>query len=299
MRISLIPPERARLDLGGRFRQLRRDAGLDQTALAERAGMSQAKVSRIETGHVHPTVGEVDKLARALGVREAVAAELRESAAAAREATEQSRGRLRSASSAPTGLQSWRSLLPRGVRSTQEARMELEGRASVLRTFQMAVVPGLLQTAEYARAAHALFDPALADSAEDISTSRFLRQGVLYDTSKRFEFIVTEGALRARVAPVPVLLGQLDRLTTLVGFEHISLGVLMADVPPKTLPVSSFDILDEDMVTIETFSSRAIVREREDVARYVQAYAALRESAYYGADMVSAVREIASAVAGR
>lgn len=299
MRISLIPPERVRLDLGARFRQLRRDAGLDQTALAERAGISQAKVSRIETGHAHPTVEEVDTLARALGVTEAVAAALREAAAAAREAAEQSRARLRSASSAPTGLQSWRSLLPRGVRWTQEERMELEARASVIRTFQMAVVPGLLQTADYAKAAYALFDPALADSAEDIGTSRFLRQGVLYDTSKQFEFIVTESALRARVAPVPVLLGQLDRLTTLVGLEHISLGVLMADVPPKTLPVNSFDILDENIVTIETFSSRAIVREREDVARYVQAFAALRESAYYGADMVRAVRGIASAIAGR
>ena len=298
MRTSLIPPERARLDLGGRLRRLRRDAGLDQTALAERAGMSQAKVSRIETGHVHPTVEEVGQLVQALGVSEAVAAELRDTVAAVRQAAERSRGRLRSASPAPTGLQSWRSLMPRGVLSTQEERMELEGRASVIRTFQMAVVPGLLQTADYAKAAHALFDPTLADSAEDIGTSRFIRQVVLYDTSKQFEFIVTESALRARIGPVPVLLGQLDRLTTLVGLEHISLGVLMADVPPKTLPVSSFDIFDEDVVTMETFSSRATVREHEDVARYVRAFEALRESAYYGADMVRAVRGIASAIRG-
>ena len=282
MPAPLVRPKRAQTELGNRLRLLRKDVGLDQNALAERAGMSQAKVSRIETSQVPATVDDVERLARALGVSEAVTAELRELA-----------------TDLHAGLQSWRTLFPRGFGELQLDRMQLEARASVIRTFQMAVVPGLVQTTDYARAIHVLFDPALAENGEDIATSRLRRQEVLYNTSKRFEFIVTEGALRARVAPVPVLLGQLDRLTTLVGFEHISLGVLMTDVPPKALPVSSFDIFDEDMVTIETFSSRAIVREHEDVARYVQAFAALRESAYHGADMVSAVRGIASAIAGR
>jgi transcriptional regulator with XRE-family HTH domain len=296
MRTLLTPPERTRLETGERIRQLRKLRQVDQTTLAERAGMSQTKVSRIETGHVFPSDDEVERLARALGSPDATIIELRGAAAAAREVAEQSRA-WRSASSSTTGLQSWRTLLRRGVRSTQEEFIELEAHASVVRSFQMGVVPGLLQTADYAKAVYTLFDPDMADSAEDIGTSRFVRQRVLYDTTKRFEFVVTESALRARVVPDHVLLGQLDRLTTLVGLEHISLGVLMADVPPKTVPMGSFDIYDEDIVTIETFSSRAIVREHDDIVRYVDAFSALGGSAYYGADMVRAIREIADAIA--
>lgn len=53
--------------LGDRLRQIRRQAGMTQTQLAERAKVSQQTVSKIESGRARSTK-ELVKIARALGV---------------------------------------------------------------------------------------------------------------------------------------------------------------------------------------------------------------------------------------
>jgi transcriptional regulator with XRE-family HTH domain len=53
--------------VGARIRDLRSNAGLSQTELEARSGISKARLSRYENGHVMPTVQTVDKIAAALG----------------------------------------------------------------------------------------------------------------------------------------------------------------------------------------------------------------------------------------
>lgn len=52
---------------GTLLRQARRDAGLDQTTLARRAGTTQTYISRVERGEVSPSVGTMQRLVRAMG----------------------------------------------------------------------------------------------------------------------------------------------------------------------------------------------------------------------------------------
>ncbi|MFB4305210.1 helix-turn-helix domain-containing protein [Actinomadura sp. GTD37] len=63
--------EEARLafELGNAVRQRRIALGLTQTQLAERAGLTQPALSRLEAGGPTPTIGVLDRLAHALGAR--------------------------------------------------------------------------------------------------------------------------------------------------------------------------------------------------------------------------------------
>jgi len=53
---------------GERLKDLRNKAGLTQTALAEKSGVSQSQISNYEAGRWHSTWETVCKLAKALGV---------------------------------------------------------------------------------------------------------------------------------------------------------------------------------------------------------------------------------------
>jgi transcriptional regulator with XRE-family HTH domain len=58
--------------LGRTLSQLREGKDISQAELAREAGLSQSLVNRIEQGLRRPSLGTVDKLARALGVAPSV-----------------------------------------------------------------------------------------------------------------------------------------------------------------------------------------------------------------------------------
>ena len=55
--------------LANRIKALREQRGLSQEALAAKAGVSRGYLARLETGRHDPTVGTVEKLAKALRVK--------------------------------------------------------------------------------------------------------------------------------------------------------------------------------------------------------------------------------------
>lgn len=57
------------IELANAIRERRLELGLTQTQLAERAGLRQPEVSRLESGGGTPTIGMLERLARALEVR--------------------------------------------------------------------------------------------------------------------------------------------------------------------------------------------------------------------------------------
>src|SRR5262249_50759773 len=68
--------DRARIELGQQLRALRRGAGLSGVELAGRAAMSQAKISKLETGQTTPSVEDAERLAGVFGATPAQAAAL-------------------------------------------------------------------------------------------------------------------------------------------------------------------------------------------------------------------------------
>jgi hypothetical protein len=181
----------------------------------------------------------------------------------------------------------WRRQFREGTQSKQQDYIELEADTARLRVFEPILVPGLLQTAEYAR--YLLADVQTLygtpnDVAEGVST-RMQRQQVLYDQSKRFEFLVLESALRLRVCPVGVLRGQLGHLLALSTLSNVELGVVPADSRLATAPMHGFWIFDDELVLVETIAAELMLREPEEIALYGSVFDALREAANFDDEM--------------
>ncbi|GAA0805911.1 hypothetical protein Sya03_37180 [Spirilliplanes yamanashiensis] len=163
--------------------------------------MSQAKISKIETGSVIPAPADVDVLARALHADDAEVFRLVMLA-------ESRRNRVQELPPGRTDAAIW-----------QVEIAQLEAAASTFRVFQPAVVSGLLQASEYARTVLArvqstVMDPPVEPDravAEAVS-GRMRRQEVLTDRNKEFRFVMPETLLRFQLGRADVMPAQLNRL---------------------------------------------------------------------------------------
>jgi transcriptional regulator with XRE-family HTH domain len=192
-------------------------AGLSGRELAQRIGISQSKVSRIESGAVIPTAAEVTAWAEASG------------------APSQTRSLLLDLTErALPELYAWKDAL-RDQTHLQDDIQQWEREANSVRVFQPSLVPGLLQTAEYARRVFALFHPPYAErDIPAVLGARLDRQLALYEDGRKFEFLITEAALRWRPGPPRLLRAQLDRISTLSTLENVSIGLIPHTVEART-----------------------------------------------------------------
>lgn len=257
------------------MRALRRNAGLTGVELARRCKISQSRISRIETGHLVPQADEVDRLATALGLDANTRAELHDQARAAR-----------------TRLRSWRTLHARGFAEHQIDIARWEQAATQLRTFQPNIIPGLLQTAEYARRAI-----ELATSDRDIPTAvamRMARQTLLYERGKAFVFLVTEGALRWRIVPADDHAAQLRHLVSLATLANVELGVIPWRAQVAAHQSTMFVLFDDRAAYVELMNGEMLTEDRADVAQYAETFTALSDAASFGEDAIAELNRIAS-----
>jgi hypothetical protein len=115
-----------------------------------------------------------------------------------------------------------------GLRVHQDEVAKLNEKTRLFRAFESTYVPGLLQTAEYARArfAQSITVFKVRNDINEAVQARIKRQEILYRPDKRFHFVLTEAALRYRLCPPAVMLGQLDRLISLTALPNVRLGII-------------------------------------------------------------------------
>lgn len=236
-------------NFGARLRELRQRAGLTGVQLGEQAAMSQSKVSKIETGRRLPTDDDLERIAGVLSLSRTERTRLRDQVR-----------RLRS-SFVPiqdAGAATY-------VRTQREVgRVEREAR--VLRDFVATIVPGLLQTADYARAIFASFsdaDPAPAVAA------RLERQTILFESGRQFIFVVPELALLARYLPPAGMAAQLDRLLQVASLPAVDLHVVPRGAVLPAPPMAGFSIYDDTLVAEETNTGQVMIRDPGRVAEYL------------------------------
>lgn len=258
-----LPSKRRRL--AAELVRLRDQAGLSGRELARQIGISQSKVSRIEAGTTMPSIPEVTAWAEAVGTS---ARTLR---------------RLRSLTEAAfVEVHSWRSLL-RDRRHLQDDIGRREAAARHIRTFQPHVVPGLLQTADYATRVFQMF--LLGYAEEDVAVAvagRMHRQAVLYEEGE-FEFLISEPALRWCPGR-RLLVAQLERIFALSTAASVSIGVIPLDAAAVTVIPHGFVIYGEQdpYVTVETVHANVEVTEPSDVALYRNQWEHLARMAILG-----------------
>ena len=169
----------------------------------------------------------------------------------------------------------------------------MEQQATAIRLFQPNVVPGLLQTAEYAR--HVLQASGFgAENLADAVASRVERQTVLYDDSKQFRFVVTEGALRWRLCPVPAHLAQLDRVASLSTLANVSVGIIPWSAYVPNRPPNMFMILDDSAVQVETMHGLDTLTERQQIDAYLTAFDTLDSLAQHDDEARATLSRIAT-----
>lgn len=261
-------PAVRRRKLGAELRTLRARAGLKSGEAARLVGWHQSKVSRIETGRsgVKPT--DVELLLDAYEVRDA---ELRELLVVL-------------AGSDDNGRHHWwhayRGLLP----STYSDFISLESQASVMRTLENSVVPGLLQTPEYAREVTlAAVDGAPDDKVDALVEVRLARQHVLRSNPPlRLSAVLDEAALRRTVGGPAVMARQLEHLTEAAQLPHVRIQVLPFGVGAHVGVTGPFVIFsfpsrsDLDVVVLDHLTSSLYLERKEDLQAYSEAFDSLQ-----------------------
>lgn len=244
--------EKHRLAFADKLRRRREHAGLTGVELAQALGWTNSKVSKIERGRQTPTDQDLIDWLEVLEASDGETAELRDQLRELR--VEQL---------------SWRRQLREGHRARQEQDSIDEQAARLIRAVDLAAVPGLLQTPEYARQIFRTQADLLGvtDDIDSAVRARMQRQNVLYAGSKTIEILVAETALHTTVCAADVLTGQIDRLLSAVGLPEVRFGILpMSRALPHT-PWHGYWVVD-DVVLVETITDELRIRDPEQVATY-------------------------------
>jgi len=256
----------ARKALGQRLRELRQQAGMTGKQLAESLSWPASKVSKLENGRQTPVDDDIVAWTRATDrVTDAEAL-------------------LASLHTLESQHAEWQRQLKTGLRSHQSEIADLDVKTRIFRAFESTFIPGLLQTAEYARArfAQSITVFNVPNDIDEAVRIRVQRQAILYQPDKRFHFVLTEAALRYRLCTPPIMLGQLDRLVSFSALPNVKLGIISFDTAYVVAPAHGFWLLDNDRVMVETFSAELNLAQPQEVTLYGKVFDQLAAVASYG-----------------
>jgi transcriptional regulator with XRE-family HTH domain len=263
---SVLSVHEARRALGQRLRELRRQAGLTGRQVAESLSWPASKVSKLENGRQTPADDDIRAWAtvtRAEGETESLLASLH---------------------TLEVQHAEWQRQLKTGLRPHQDEIADLDARTRLFRAFEPTFIPGLLQTAEYARArfAQSITVFKVPNDINEAVRTRVRRQEMLYRPDKRFHFVLTEATLRYRLCAPGVMLGQLDRLVTFAALPNVRLGIIGFETAYVIAPAHGFWLLDNDRVMVETFSAELNLAQPQEIELYSGIFAQMTAAASYG-----------------
>lgn len=266
----------ARVSLGVRLRELRTEAGLSGRELAARLDWHPSKVSKLEHAKHTASVEDLRSWARVCG------------------RTEAAEGLMAQRRSLETHHASWRRQLVAGHGPRQRAYSGLDERTRCFRIFESACVPGLLQTADYARF---MFRRGVRlhrtpDDGGQAVQARMDRQGILDMPRKTFHILVWELALRLRLCPEAVMADQLARVLAEIARGRVDIGVVPLGAALDVVPSHGFWIFDDDRVLAETVSAELCLTDDDAVSPYQRVFAELARSAARGPAAVRLVEGI-------
>lgn len=242
------------------------DAGLSGRALAAATRWHFTRVSKLENGVQAPTNLDIRAWCAACGAEDQVV-DLVAQARSIQSMYMEFRHRTRS-----------------GMKQLMLAPIPLYERTAQFRIYEHNVIPGIFQTAEYARAMLAfwfLFLRTQNDIDESVA-ARMERQSVLYQGTKTFAVVLEEAALHTRFGTAATMAGQLDRLLSVLTLPNMSLGIVPRMVEREVIGSAGFWIFDDKLVKLETPTASIEVSQPQEIALYARMFETLRQPAVYG-----------------
>ena len=264
--------------------QRRREAtGMSREEVARQLEWSTSTVFRIETGRSRPQPGNVRTLLELYGVTGAERDGLIQLTREARQ---------------PGWWHSFRDVLP----NPYEVYIGLEAGAASIRNFEPVVVPGLLQTADYARE---IFRNGLIeldpDEVERLLEVRLTRQEILTrDGRPRLWAAIDEAVIHRVIGSAEVMRGQLRHLADAAQQGKTTIQVMPYRAGAHAGTIGALVILDfpeptdRAMVYVETLAGDIYLEERSDVNRYALAFDRLLAASLHPDDSVQLIEQVAS-----
>ncbi|MEH1012577.1 helix-turn-helix transcriptional regulator [Micromonospora sp. CPCC 206060] len=272
-------PTIRRRRLGAELRRQREAAGITIEMVAEQLECSASKISRIETGHTSASPRDVRDMLQIYGVSDEESEELVQIAREARQ-----KGWWHPYSTVLTG-----------------AYVGLEAAASSIRAYEPQVVPGLLQTEEYAKA-------MILGARTDISAGqidqmvrvRLGRQSLLSQDDPIDLWVVLDEAVVSRpVGGDAVMRAQLRRLVETANLPNVTIQLLPFEVGAHAGMDGSFAILDfpeagdPDVVYAENATGGLFLEKNDELQKYIFIFDHIRAAAIRPDESIALIAKMA------
>jgi transcriptional regulator with XRE-family HTH domain len=250
------PPSPALTKLAAAIRRHRKRAGLTQAQLASTIPCSDKTISAAETGRERPSREMVVAIEKALGLSEDALADLYD---------------LLDIESLPGWMRDW---------------LVEERRATSLRSFELAIVPGLLQTEEYAR--------ALLNGNETAVHARIERQSILTcDSPPTLRAVLDETVLHRDKGGTQAMRNQLKHLAESVS-EKLTVQIIPSDVSPRLSGAFTIGTVDgSEVAYVETAVRGIVTSSRDDIARLEDVWETIRSYALSQQESLHFIRRTA------
>jgi transcriptional regulator with XRE-family HTH domain len=266
-------------ELGKRLRELRNQHSMTVEEVADSLLCSATKISRLETGARRPNPRDVRDLCRLYDVDEPTTAELMSLAQAARQ----------------HGW--WTQYEDLGL----DPYIGLEQDASAITCFSVYYMPGLLQTADYARAVIKAIAPKMApEITQQRVEARMRRQQLLEESDRpRYRVLLDEAVLHRRVGGSVVMTAQLDKALDAQRQAKAIIQVIPFEIGAYAGMDGYFILLEFEegsdlspVVYVEGLSSNKYLERDAEVDRYNETIDYLRNLALSPEESMQRIAEI-------
>ncbi len=268
--------------LRAELRKAREDAGHTQKRVAEELGWSLSKVIRLETGATTVSTSDAMALIHYYEITD--------------------RGRIDDLLSVTRARErAWWDEYSQVYRQQFLNFLAYEDSASRIRQFETLAVPGLLQTADYARAVFRayLVEESRIDRAVKVRLSR--QQLLTRPDSPEAIFMIDEAVIHRQVGGPTVMIEQLTRLKETNDLDNPLIGVRIVPFSIGVNPgmKGSFVVFDfpsdeeDSVVNVEEPNSEVLIRDNpETTSNYVEAFLALDELALSRAESTAVLGSV-------
>ncbi|MEE1743256.1 MULTISPECIES: helix-turn-helix domain-containing protein [unclassified Streptomyces] len=270
-RKELNPEASPQAAFGARLRRLREERGWTQDHVGALVGCTGRHISALETGRKSPTL----PFSRRVDVA------------------------LDTTNTADSFEREWRDIKHGNLLEGFPEYVGYEGRATEIRLFQIGIVPGLLQTPEYARAlanGDVWRGSITPEQAEERVSFLAQRQGAL--TRARPPMLIAvmdESCIRRPIGGPEVMESQIQKLVDFAALPNTVLQVAPFDIGerrPFNLPVNLLTLPDRSMVSYaESHSQGNVDRESASVLPLLTGYHQLQAEALSQAASVAMIKQ--------
>lgn len=274
-------PSALRWLIGNELRQYRTEAQQTVAAASQALECSHGKITHLETGRYQQQPEEIAALLRFYGAEQHDVDRLTA---------------LAGQSNSSTWWAPWANIVPDWFKTF----VGLEGLAESEFVYEPVVVPGLLQTEEYAHALTKATGFVRPDHSERFVSFRLARARRLTDPQPlRLHAVVPEAALRLRVGDSQVRLEQYQHLLAIAERPNVTFQVVRPEEGPHAAATGQFVILDftyaRPIAYAELLDGAMYIQDQDQTRTYRMAAESVQKVALDHDESVALIESLASA----